>query len=171
MFGFGIGSLSLLVFDPAEIPAASHQAKDQEDQYEVDDSPQRRLELLGILHRHDGVHHEAPVLLRDGKRGGLGLRLVAESERLLVVRGDCPVDPAWPRWEAGEQPLPIPGEVNLYAGWRLVITRVEREAMPDFPALAACGSKADKDSRATSGSVASPWEAWLDAAAITQPSA
>ncbi len=110
-----------------------------------------------------------------------GLRLAAESERLLVDRGASPADPAWPRWEAREQPLPIPGEVDLGAGWRLVIERVEKGVLPVFPTAAttagsgsaarsspaASSSKADSSSRAASSTAASPWEAWLDAAALS----
>jgi tRNA(Ile)-lysidine synthase len=79
----------------------------------------------------------------------LGLRLVAEGERLLVTRSALPWDARWPRLETAELHLAFPGETALSSGWQMAAEWVEQAGFPVFPT-------AD----------ASPWEAWLDASSL-----
>ena len=79
-----------------------------------------------------------------------GLRLFAERGR-LVIAGPQPPDPlpTWPQLGAEELLLPIPGALDLGAGWRITAGRVSVEEF----------------SRCTSEN--QPWQAWLDKAALS----
>jgi tRNA(Ile)-lysidine synthase len=75
-----------------------------------------------------------------------GLRLSVEGDRLVISQGELPPDPGWPLLEAEELRLPVPGEVALSSGWRMVSAWVHPQDIPNF-----------------TGGQDFPWEAWIDA--------
>ncbi len=79
-----------------------------------------------------------------------GLRLFIEADCAWVV-GPEPLSPAaeWPQLAAESLPLPVPGEVDLGNGWRLVSAWADAVGLPGSDLLST-----------------SPWEAWLDAASL-----
>jgi tRNA(Ile)-lysidine synthase len=75
-----------------------------------------------------------------------GLCLSIEGDRLLIRQGDMQPDPNWPQLGMDELHLPVPGEIDLASGWRLLSAWMGLEGLPDFSARQAV-----------------VWEAWLDA--------
>ena len=79
-----------------------------------------------------------------------GVRLFVESGRLVVAGSEDPAPlPTWPQMGIEELALPVPGVLDLGAGWRVTARRLSVE---DFARRAAGGDPA--------------WEAWLDEAAL-----
>ena len=61
-----------------------------------------------------------------------GLRIFVEEDRLWMVAANqtLPPEPDWLQLGRGNQPLPVPGEVDLQSGWKLVGAWVNLAEIP-----------------------------------------